>query len=312
MFKFKNVYINDYYTVVSKKEQKGNIKNPNEIIEDYYFGEKTPFKAEVKMINNVINHFSTPDIIVGSSLSNQLGTTNISLKERNIPFIGIYTACSSFSLSIINLAILIDNKYIKNGLSIISSHNLNSEKQFRFPIEYGAPILKRSTQTATCAIGAFLSSTPSKLKVINGTIGTVVDSYQNDTYNMGGVMAYSALKTFKEHLKNTKTTGKDYDLILTGDLGKVGTNIFLELLEKEKIEIKKHIDAGAILYNDEKISGASGPACIPLVFFYNIINNKKYKRILLLSTGSLHNPEMVNQKETIPATTNAITIEVIN
>ena len=311
MFKFKNVYINNFYSVVSPKEAYGNIKNPNEVIDDYYFKEKTPFKAEVKMINKCLDNLPIPDIVIASNLSNQLGTSNISMKNRNIPYMGVYTACSSFSLSMINLGVMIDNKNINNGICLISSHNLNAEKQFRFPIEYGAPKLKRSTQTATCAIGVYLSNKPSKYKVTNGTIGTVVDSYLKDAYNMGGVMAYSAYKTLIDHLTNTKTSIKDYDLILTGDLGKTGAKIFIELLNQKGLYPKKHIDAGSILYKNEETSGASGPACLPLVFFYNIINNKKYKKILLLSTGSLHNPEMVNQKETIPAITNAITIEVI-
>ena len=311
MFKFKNVYINSVYSVVSPKEANGNIKNPNEVIDDYYFKEKTTFKAEVKMINRCLANLPTPEIVIASNLSNQLGTSNISMKNRNIPYLGLYTACSSFSLSLINLGIMIDNKNVNNGISIISSHNLNAEKQFRFPIEYGAPKLKRSTQTATCAIGVYLSNKPSKYKVTNGTIGTVVDSYLKDAYNMGGVMAYSAYKTLIDHLTNTKTSIKDYDLILTGDLGKTGAKIFIELLNQKGLYPKKHIDAGAILYKDEETSGASGPTCLPLVFFYNIINNKKYKKILLLSTGSLHNPEMVNQKETIPAITNVVTIEVI-
>ena len=124
-------------------------------------------------------------------------------------------------------------------------------------------------------------------------------------------MASSAIDTLIKHLNSTKTTVNDYDLILTGDLGKVGSNIFKELLLKKDIKIKNHIDAGAILYKDNETSGASGPSCIPLILFYNILNNHKYKKILVLSTGSLHNSEMVNQKETIPAISHAFTIEVV-
>lgn len=310
MFNFKDIYINNYYTIVSKKEANGNIKNPNKIIKDYYYGEKTPYKAETKMIEEVLYNLNTPAILITSNLENQLGTSNISLKEKNIPYIGLYSACASFVSDIITISTYLMTSKLKNGAVIISSHNLNAEKQFRFPIEYGAPKIKRSTQTATCAIGLNITHTPSNIKVINGTIGTVIDSYIKDTYNMGAVMARSAYKTLKDHLQNTNTTIKNYDLILTGDLGKVGTKILKELLQKDKIKLTNHIDAGSILYKDNETSGASGPACLPLILFYNIINNKKYKKILLLATGSLHSPEMVNQKETIPAITHALTIEV--
>lgn len=311
MFNFDNVYINDTYTVVSQKEAEGNIKKPDKIINDYYYHEKTPFKAEIKMIKEVIEKLPKTNTIIGSNLINQLGTSNIALKNKKIPYIGTYSACASFSLNIILLAMMIDSKYIESGTSIISSHNLNAEKQFRFPVEYGAPKLKRSTITATCAIGTNLSNKRSKLKIINGTIGTVEESYIKDAYNMGAVMAPSAAKTLKDHFKYTNTTIEDYDLILTGDLGEVGTNILKELLMKDNINLKKHLDAGRILYKDKEISGASGPACQPLVLFYNILKKNKYKKILLLSTGALHNPEMINQKETIPTITHAVTIEVI-
>lgn len=310
MFNFKDIYINNYYTIVSDKEAKGNIKNPNKIIKDYYYGEKTPYKAEIKMIEEVLYNLNTPELLITSNLENQLGTSNISLKEKNIPYVGIYSACASFVVDVITMSSYLMTTKNKSGAVIISSHNLNAEKQFRFPIEYGAPKIKRSTSTATCAIGINISKTPSNIKVVNGTLGTVVDSYIKDTYNMGAVMASSTYKTLKEHLKNTNTTIKDYDLILTGDLGKVGANILKELLHKEGIKLTNYIDAGSILYKDNEISGASGPACLPLILFYNILNNKKYKKILLLATGSLHSPEMVNQKETIPAITHALTIEV--
>lgn len=310
MFEFKNVYIDDFYTIVHQKEAKGNISNPNKVINNYYYGEKTPFKCEIKMLNEVLNNLPSTDLVIASNLENQLATSNISMKNKNIPYLGIYSACASFSSGLTILSNFIDTKIIKTGTLLISSHNLNAEKQFRFPIEYGAPKIKRSTKTATCAIGIHLTNKKTNIKVLNGTFGKVIDSYITDTYNMGAVMAPSAYDTLINHLNLTNTSSKDYDLIVTGDLGTVGSNIFKELCLKNGYKLKNYIDAGSILYNDKDISGASGPTCLPLVYFYNLINNKKYQKVLLLSTGSLHSPEMVNQKETIPAITNAITIEV--
>jgi len=314
MFNFKDIYINDWFSIVGPIEGKSNLKKYNLVMDDYYYGEKTFEKAEVKMQNVVLNYLlksHKPDLIIGSDLMNQMVITNLSLKDRNIPYIGLYSACASSVGGIINLASLIDNKKIKEGLYITSSHNLNAEKQFRFPVEYGAPKPKRCTFTATGSIGITISKKESRVKVLNGTTGCVVDSYVKDVFNIGAVMAPSAVDTFLRHLEATKTKPDDYDLILTGDLGDVGAKIFTELLNKKSIKLKNYIDAGTLIYHNEEYSGASGPVVLPLVFFNNIVYNKKYKKILLLATGSLHSPVLVNQKNTIPAITHALTIEVV-
>ncbi len=314
MFNFKDIYINDYFSIVGPLEKNSNLKGYNLSMDDYYYGEKTFEKAETKMQNIVLDNLlkkHTPDLIMGSDLMNQMIITNMSLNNRNIPYLGIYSACASSVGGIINLSLLIDTKKIKEGLYITSSHNLNAEKQYRFPIEYGAPKPIRSTFTTTGAVGFTLSKNSSNLKVLNGTIGCVVDSYVKDVFNMGAVMARSAADTFLRHLKLTKTTPQDYDLILTGDLGKVGEKIFKELLKKDGIPLTNYLDSGTLIYKNNEYSGGSGPAVLPLVFFNKIIHNKKYKKILLLATGSLHSPVLVNQKNTIPAITHAVTIEVI-
>ena len=110
MFEFKNVYIDKFYIVVSKKEANGNIKNPDKVMNDYYYGEKTPFKCEVKMLNEVINNLPSSDLVIASNLENQLASSNISMKNRNIPYIGLYSACASFSGGITTLQILLKVK----------------------------------------------------------------------------------------------------------------------------------------------------------------------------------------------------------
>jgi stage V sporulation protein AD len=314
MFNFKDIYINDWFSIVGPIEDKSNLKNYNLAMKDYYYGEKTFEKAEIKMQNIILNYLlksNKPDLIIGSDLMNQLSITNMSLVNRNIPYLGLYSACASSVGGIINLSLLVDSKKIKEGLYITSSHNLNAEKQFRFPIEYGAPKPKRATFTTTGAIGLTISKKESNIKIINGTIGSVVDSYVKDVFNMGAVMAPSAVDTLLKHLEPTKTTVNDYDLILTGDLGEVGMRIFTELLKEKNIKLKNYIDAGTLIYHNKEYSGGSGPVVLPLVLLNNIIYNKKYKKILLLATGSLHSPVLVNQKNSIPAITHALTIEVI-
>lgn len=313
MFEFKNVYITDWFSVVGPNE-KNNLKKYDVVMNDYYYNEKTIEKAEIKMQNIVLNYLTKvkkPDLIIGSDLSNQLTTTSVANMNRDIPFIGLYSACASSIGGLITMANLIDNKRIKDGIYITSSHNLNSEKQFRYPIEYGAPKPSRSTFTATGSVGISLSKNEGKIKIINGTLGCIVDSYVKDAYNMGAVMAPSAVDTLIKHLEKTKTTVNDYDLILSGDLGLIGEKIFKELLKQNNIKVKNYMDSGTLLYNNINYAGASGPVVLPMVLLNNIIYNKKYKKILLLATGSLHSPSLVNQKNTIPAVTHALTIEVI-
>ena len=238
MFSFKDIYINEWFSIVGPIEAKSNLKKYNLSMNDYYYEEPTFEKAEIKMQNIVLNYLlknHKPDLAIGSDLMNQMVTTNMAMKNRNIPYLGIYSACASSVGGIIDIACLIDNKKIKEGLYITSSHNLTAEKQYRFPIEYGAPKPKRATFTTTGAIGLTLSKNPSKIKVLNGTIGCVVDSYVKDVFNMGAVMAPSAVDTLLRHLQLTKTKVEDYDLILTGDLGKVGMSIFTELLKQKNI-----------------------------------------------------------------------------
>ncbi len=314
MFNFKDVYITDYFSLVGPVENESNLKNYNLAMNDYYYGEKTFEKAEIKMQNVVLNNLlknHTPDLVLGSDLMNQMIIGNMSLNMRNIPYLGIYSACASSVGGMLCLASFIDSKKIKEGLYITSAHNLNAEKQYRFPIEYGAPKPIRSTFTTTGAVGFTLSKTPSNIKVVSGTFGCVVDSYVKDVFNMGAVMARGAVDTFLRHLKLTKTTSQDYDLILTGDLGKVGENIFKRLLKKEGITLNNYKDSGTLIYDNKEYSGGSGPAVLPLVFFNKIIHNKKYRKILLIATGSLHSPVLVNQKNTIPTISHAVTIEVI-
>lgn len=315
MYNLKNIYINDYFTIVGPLEKAHELKNCNIYLDDYYYGENSIEKAEAKMQKEVLNNLipnNNPEIIMGGDLTNQLTATGLAVCDQNIPYMGLYSACATSASAFITLGNFIMSKSIKEGLFIISSHNLAAEKQFRFPVEYGAPKPLRSSLTATAAVGMIISNKPGKIKIVNGTLGKVVDSGVKDAHNLGGVMAISAVDTLMSHLKSTKTSVGDYDLILTGDLGKVGSDIFKEtLLQIYNIKLKNHLDGGASLYKDFEYSGASGPAVLPLILVTKILENKKYKKILYLATGSLHSPSLVNQKNTIPAVTHAVSLEVL-
>ena len=315
-FKYKDIYFNKVYSIAGTNENNGKLKNVDRYLTDFYDKEKTIEDCEIKMQKEVLENLITTktDLIVGGDLMNQITATNSSVVDNNISFFGIYSACATFNQGIITLANFIQGRNIKEGINVTSSHNLSSEKQFRFPIEYGSQKPSYSTFTTTGSVGAVVSKTPSNIKVVASTLGSVVDMGIKDANNMGAVMAPAAVKTLIEHLKYTNTTTKDYDLILTGDLGKYGSELFKILLSNDYgINIKNHIDAGSIIYNNdqEKYSGGSGPVCLPLVLFNNILKQKKYKKILVIATGSLHSPLLVNQKHSIPSIAHLISLEVI-
>lgn len=319
--KFNNVYINDYYSIVGKNEKNGNISKYNLDIKDYYYNEKTFELAQIKMerevINNLLNKnnllIQEVDLIIGGDLLNQISGTTYALSNINLSFLGVYSACSSFVESLIIASEFISNKTINKVICLTGSHNLASERQFRYPVEYGAIRNVNSTFTATGAISCLLSNKKSNIKIKNATIGSVINLDINDPNMIGAIMAPAAAEVIVNHLNNLNLDANYYDLIITGDLGNVGLNILKDYLNEEyHIKFESIIDAGSKLYKNipDINDGASGPLALPLYFFFNILNKKKYKNILLVGTGSMHSSTMVNQKESVPAISHAIEIEV--
>ena len=315
--KFNNVYINDYEAVVGPNEKKGNIKKVGNVINDFYYNEKSFELAQIRMqrevLDNLLLRNKDADLIIGGDLSNQIGATTYACNNYNISFMGVYTACASFIEGLIIASLFVSNDISKKVINITSSHNLAAERQFRFPVEYGVLRNVNSTFTATASVGCVVCKKRSNIKIIDATIGTPVEFGIKTPNDIGAIMAPSTGETIRNHLLNLNRKIDYYDLILTGDLGEVGTNILKSYLEIEyNLKSNNIIDAGSNIYNkiDDINDGASGPAVLPLYFFYNILNNKKYKKILLVGTGALHSRSLVNQKISIPGISHAISIEV--
>lgn len=320
--KYNNCYIKDSFSIVGPMEKMGQIKSYDKVINDYYFGEKTFEKAEVKMQRTAIDNIllknnlthSNIDVVVGGDLFNQIGITSNALEKYNISFLGTYSACATFVESLIISANLLSNKNIKKVLTITSAHNLTAEKQFRYPVEYGSPKYKSNTFTATGCVACLLTNEESKIKIESSTIGQVINMGIKDVNNMGAVMAPAAASSIVKHLQETKRDINYYDIILTGDLGSVGSAILKEYMNiNYKMKLRNHMDAGMQIYteNQDVNAGSSGPASLPLVLFNKILKNKKYKKILIVGTGSLHTPTLVNQKNTIGAIAHVVSLEVL-
>lgn len=320
--KFKNVYLNDYKTIIGPMEKESHLKKADIVMNDYYLGEKTFEMAEVKMQKCVFDkvlkdnnlNISNIDLLVGSDLTNQIAISNYNAKEYNIPFLGLYSACAGFVQGLIVSSTYVDSGTFKRVVSVTSSHNLTAERQFRYPVEYGAPRPNTATFTSTVAVATLLSKKVGKIKVESATIGVVVDLGIKDANNLGAAMAPAAASTIASHFNELKRDYNYYDLVLTGDLGCVGKSILEDyLMQVYNIKLKKCLDAGCELYLDSQdtYSGGSGPACLPIVLFNKILLSKKYKKILIVATGALHSPTIINQKGSIPGIAHAISLEVL-
>ncbi len=309
--RFKNVYLKESST----------ISGPNEKIttkfsfKDFFDGEKTSEKAELKMQSIVLKDLTDRhkiDLLIGGDLSNQIGITNKVASDFAISHLGIYSACATYTEGLIIAATMLAHAGIKNVAVTVSSHNLSVERTFRYPIEYGSP--RRVTQqfTATGAVSSLVTKDIEGIKIEGATIGRIIDYGIKDANNMGAIMAPSAADTLIQHLKDFKRDVNYYDCILTGDLGKLGSDLFKELLAQHDITLKNHIDAGSEIIKDTNLTdqGASGPVCLPLYLTEKLLNTKKYKRILIIGTGSLQNTTIVNQKNTLPSVSHAVSIEV--
>ena len=320
--KFNNVYIKNSFSLAGPVEKQGSIKDYDLVMDDYYFQAKTFEQAEIKMqktvIDNLLNRSklinSEVDLLVSGDLSNQISVSSYAASNYSIPFFGVYSACASFVQSLITGADFLDNKRKGNVICVTSSHNLHAEKQFRFPIEYGAPKPTTTTFTATGAVACLLTKEQTNIKIESYTIGKVIDMGCKDASHMGAVMAPAAANVIMSHLTELERDINYYDLILTGDLGCIGSKILSEFLKRAYgLKMKQHLDAGCELYlksQEETYAGASGPVALPLYLFNKVLKPKKKQKILIVGTGSLHNPFFVNQKLSIPAVAHAVSLEV--
>lgn len=326
-FNYKNVYINETGTVAGPYEKKGPFSTYyDRTYEDFYMGKPTWEQAETKLIEDSVDILLNKlgktkfdvDIHISGDLLNQIVASNYAASSLGIPFLGVYSACATSVEGLIIGSNMVESGAIKNCICSASSHNNAAEKQFRYPVEYGGPKPKTTTFTATGAASCFITYNKTGIKVDSGTVGVVKDMGITDVYHMGAVMAPAAAETIYQHLMDTKREIGYYDLVLTGDLGIYGKEILKEYMQVEyNINLKNYEDSACLIYNPankEHYAGGSGPSCLPLVsysYIFDKMRKGEYKRVLLVATGALMSPTMVNQKLSIPSIAHAISLEVV-
>lgn len=312
--------------IVGPKEGEGPLaKYFDKCLEDEFWGEETWEKAESKIIKETVNlaiaksqiPASNIDYCFAGDLLNQCISSSFGLRDLNIPFLGIFGACSTFVEGLILSSIFIDGGAGSNSLCAASSHFCSAEKQFRFPLELGNQRPPSSQWTVTGAGSAVVSQSGTGPFITHATVGKIIDMGIKDANNMGAAMATAALDTMITHFQDTGRCPSYYDAIITGDLGHIGKEIVVELAEKQGYDIKSNYnDCGVLIFDKESQdthSGGSGCACCGTVFsgyLFDQLKKQKLKRILLIATGALTNATSSQQGESIPGIAHAVAIEI--
>lgn len=279
------------------------------------FGQKTWELAEAEMgrvalntsLSKVSLSHSDVELLIAGDLQNQCVASSTGLSSFGIPFLGVYGACSTCTESIMTLSSFIDSSEdMQIGAALTTSHNAAAERQFRTPIEYGGQRSPTAQWTSTAAGAFILARGYGEVMITEYMPGRIVDGSTSDGANMGGAMAFAAFDSISAYFMESGEDIRSFDYIVTGDLGKVGSNILKELLSKELPGAEGlHTDCGLLLYdfqNQDAHSGASGcgtSASVLASHFLPLLNENKIHKILFLSTGALMSPSSLLQGENI-------------
>ncbi|HZJ82478.1 MAG TPA: stage V sporulation protein AD [Clostridia bacterium] len=311
-------------SIVGKKEGEGPLaEHFDKILEDNLWGEKSWEKAERRMfleaaqlaMQKAKKEPHDINYLIGGDLLDQIISASYAARSLGIPFFGLYGACSAMTKSMSLGATLIDGGYADDVLCVTSSHFCTAERQFRYPLEMGVQRTPTSQWTVTGSGAVILSSSGEGPCITHVTTGKVVDFGIKDANNMGAAMAPAAADTFMAHFKDTGRGPEDYDLIVSGDLGKYGRELTIELLKKEGYNIEdRYIDCGCEIFSEDQDThgGASGCACSAVVlsgYLLKMMDQGNYSRILAASTGALHSTISSKQGDSIPGVAHAVVIE---
>lgn len=322
---FKQAYIQSRAAVVGPLENDGPLQGLfDKTYEKVACEEKNFEKAERALIYDSCDFalrkanltLKDIDLVIGGDLLNQLTSSHYFAKDLQKPFIGMYAACATSSLVISQAAMWVEQQLCKKILAFTSSHIATAERQFRFPNEYGIQKKETTTTTVTGAGAVIVGSEKTNIKISSFTLGRIIDWNFKNPNDMGIAMAPAAYDTLTRHLQNTNTNIKDYDLIVTGDLSKLGFSFLTELLQNDGYDIDNRLhDCGLIIYdilNQDVFCGGSGCACSMCVSVTKLMNDLeagKYKKIMVIATGALLSLIAVQQKGTIPCIAHAIVYE---
>ena len=295
----------------------------DELSQDSFFGEKTWEKAESAMQKKVVQRalnqaqLKPKDIqyILAGDLLNQCIGSSFGLRELGIPFYGLYGACSTMGESLSLAAMLIDGGFAERAAAVTSSHFCTAERQYRMPVPYGSQRTPTAQWTATASGCTILGREGPGPYITHVTCGKIVDKGISDPNNMGAAMAPAAYDTLAAFFRDTGTTPKDYDLVITGDLGELGHGIVRDFFARDGVELGDNFqDCGLLLYDrdgQDMHAGASGCGCSASVlngYLLTEMQRGRWRKILFAPTGALLSPTSSFQGESIPGICHAVCI----
>lgn len=315
------------FSIVGPKEGKGPLSEYFDIVLEDDLDDKGSFeKAESSIMYTAISesikraNLTEDDIdyLFAGDLLNQLISSTFAAKEMDIPFVGMYGACSTMTESLAIASMILDGGFANHVIAATSSHFSAAERQFRFPLEYGSQRSPTAQWTVTGAGAMVLGKEGNFPRVTEVTLGKVKDYGVKDVNNMGEAMAPAAVNTISQHFRDTGRSPEYYDVIATGDLGTVGKRITRELLLSEYgyDMSRNYMDCGDEIFDHVKQgtnSGGSGCGCSAVVdcgYIYKNMLKGKIKRVLLVSTGALLSSTSCYQGLTIPGIAHAVAVEV--
>lgn len=311
-------------TIAGPKESAGIVgKYVDKTLPDDMFGESTYEKAECKMLSYAVSKAienaglteQDTDMLVSGDLLNQIISASFAARDFDFPFLGVYSACSTMSESLAIAAAFVNAGYAKRIVAATGSHFSSAERQYRYPLELGNTRPPQSQWTVTGAGGAVVANEGSRVAITAATFGRVVDFGITDVNNMGAAMAPAAADTILRHLKDVGKPSDYYDLIVTGDLGALGSRIVKTLVWEKGVDMQKnHIDCGEIIYNviEDEFQGGSGAGCSAVVFngyLMDKLKKREVNRVLFCATGALLSTVSSGQGESIPCVAHAVAVE---
>ena len=310
--------------VVGKKEGEGPLASYFDTIsQDDKFGQASWEKAESEMqkgalsaaLNKAALSAAELDYLLAGDLLNQCISSSFAARGQDIPFLGLYGACSTMGESLLLASMLLDGGFGRYAAAVTSSHFCSAERQYRTPLQYGGQRPPTAQWTATAAGAVTLGTEGQGPRVTHATVGKIVDKGITDANNMGAAMAPAAYDTISTHFQDAGRTPGDYDLIVTGDLGKLGSEILRDIVKKDGMELKHYNDCGLLLFDTEKQDvhcGGSGCGCAASVltgYLMKGLKSGQWKKILFCPTGALLSPTSTMQGESIPSVCHAVVIE---
>lgn len=321
----KEVYLISSASVAGKKEGEGPLGHAFDMIcADDKFGEDTWEMAESTLQKEALAlavgkaGLMPEDIryLFAGDLLGQTIATSFGLMDYEIPLFGLYGACSTAGESLSLASMCVGAGYAKTVAALTSSHFASAEKQFRFPLEYANQRPVSATWTVTGSGAFVLSCQKGNVRITGITTGKIVDMGIKDSMNMGAAMAPAAADVIEQNLEDFKRKPADYDKIVTGDLGYIGQEILINLLQKKKIDISKnHEDCGILIFDKEKQgtgSGGSGCGCSAVTLsahYLPKLEDGSFKRILFVPTGALLSTVSFNEGQSVPGIAHAVVLE---